>query len=153
MGRPQTIETRNKIAAKARHWMEDLKKDPIAWNEYRRKQSEGSSMRYTNKEENRLKYLTDTPFCDLGPDSRRDKILLDQQGECNKCKAKEWFGTLLTLEIDHINGDHQDNRRENLRICPQSVNAFNTPNRIATSKFRGVFYFKGKILKKKINSC
>ena len=39
--------------------------------------------------------------------------------KCSICGITEWQGKTLSLELDHINGENNDNRLENLRfLCP-----------------------------------
>jgi hypothetical protein len=52
------------------------------------------------------------------------------------------------MQIDHINGDGLDNRRENLRIACVQTNAFNRgkPSMACTSQYKGVLRRQGKIV-------
>jgi hypothetical protein len=47
------------------------------------------------------------------------------------------------MDVDHINGDRVDNRRENLRLCTRSENLMNSRKRDnKSSKYKGVSFFK-----------
>lgn len=49
------------------------------------------------------------------------------------------------LQVDHINGDKLDNRRENLRICSNSQNHMNIKKyKNKSSIFKGVYYDKSR---------
>ena len=76
--------------------------------------------------ETRLKNLFETPFDELAHQSKRVRIIIEQEGKCAHCDISEWMGQPVCFEMDHIDGNNQNNVRENLEIlCPNCHS--NTP--------------------------
>lgn len=58
---------------------------------------------------------------------KRKRILLEQNNKCNSCGLIEWMGKPLTLELDHKDGNTNNNKRDNLEcICPNCHSLTNT---------------------------
>lgn len=41
------------------------------------------------------------------------------ENKCSCCGIKDWLGEEISLELDHIDGDNWNNKKENVRLlCP-----------------------------------
>jgi 5-methylcytosine-specific restriction endonuclease McrA len=58
-------------------------------------------------------------FEECGWDSKRDRVIKEQDYKCIKCGISDWLGKQLSLEIDHKDGNNCNDSRENLEaLCP-----------------------------------
>ena len=65
--------------------------------------------------------------------------------KCEKCGITDWNGEEISLELHHINGDHFDNRLENLQIlCPNCHSQTPTHRHKNSQKYIGTIktYFE-----------
>lgn len=70
------------------------------------------------KETWKQKYI-DTPFDELGSHNKRRRVFEEQGYKCAHCGLSEWIGSPISLELDHVDGNNQNNLRDNLEgLCP-----------------------------------
>lgn len=70
------------------------------------------------REHYRIK-IASTSFEQLSKKEKKRAILVEQGGVCLHCGLSEWRGLPLTLELDHVDGNHDNDARDNLRVlCP-----------------------------------
>ena len=66
-----------------------------------------------------LEKYKSTPFDDLGPENKRRRVFEEQNYCCNECGVSEWQGFKIPLELEHKDGNNQNNVRTNLEgLCP-----------------------------------
>lgn len=84
------------------------------------------------KSTNPVKRTEDNVFCKNSTASqitlRRWYKKISDNSKCKICgQSSLWNGKELTMILDHTNGDHRDNRKENLRwICPNCNSQLDT---------------------------
>lgn len=55
----------------------------------------------------------------LGIQAKRLRVILEQNGKCNKCGLSHWNNERITLEYEHIDGNKANNCRDNVEaLCP-----------------------------------
>lgn len=69
--------------------------------------------------------------------------LVETRGyKCEECEIDSWNGKSIVLELDHINGDSNDNSLENVRLlcpnCHSQTHTFRIKNRGSGRKKIGV---------------
>ncbi len=59
------------------------------------------------------------PFESVGWELKRARVIDEQCGRCAACGLATWGGEPIPLQIDHEDGDNENDARENLRaLCP-----------------------------------
>jgi 5-methylcytosine-specific restriction endonuclease McrA len=71
------------------------------------------------KKINHKKKILESKYEDLKFNNLRNRIIYEQDGECNSCKLKKWMNNPITLELEHKDGNRNNNERPNLEmLCP-----------------------------------
>lgn len=74
------------------------------------------------KNEIQLQYNKDilnSDYATLSFERLKKRIVLEQNGKCDRCNLDKWLGEDITLELEHIDGNHHNNKRDNLKaLCP-----------------------------------
>ena len=119
-GRIMSDETKEKIRQKNKMWAKNLKdNEPIKYIQYREK-LRASGLHAHKDHAEKIKAIYDAkPWEQLGKDGKRRRVLDEQKHCCNVCGLSEWQGKKLSLELEHKDGNHMNDTRDNLEgLCP-----------------------------------
>lgn len=71
------------------------------------------------RKKNDKKRILSADFDTLSFDGLKKRIFYEQDEKCNQCGIKDWNGKPLSFGLEHKDGNHHNNKRDNLEIlCP-----------------------------------
>lgn len=109
-------EDKEKKRNAAKDYLNNLPEEEL---EKVKKRLSENAVKMNNKRLTKIDYILDTNFELLAWQSKRVRVILEQDCKCLMCGISEWMGVIISLEVDHTDGDNKNNCRENLRgLCP-----------------------------------
>ena len=110
--RERSTETKRKIAESVRKTFDEGKAKIAVLSKEQRQEAARKGKETWNQK------LLEADFSILQFRSLRKRLILEQKGKCNCCGLSEWLGQPIPLEVDHKDGNHHNNSRENVEaIC------------------------------------
>lgn len=110
--RNHTNETKEKIRKSIKKYIEKNSNSYLFNDDIKKKRLETYFKTIKNK-------LLNADFSTLGYDAIKKRLFYEQNGKCNKCGNSEWLGQPISLELEHKDGNHYNNLRDNLELlCP-----------------------------------
>ena len=110
----------NKQRVGEHNWLRRIKtEDPITYVKFCERQSEiGKGAQKGNRA--RMIAISDAKSWEnLGKDGKSNRVKREQGLKCNRCGLSEWQGAKLPLELEHKDGNHMNDERDNLEaLCP-----------------------------------
>jgi 5-methylcytosine-specific restriction endonuclease McrA len=72
-----------------------------------------------------------------GKGQHKNALISERGHQCENCKLTEWMGKPITLEMEHVDADRENNTRENLMLlCPNCHSQTPTWRRTKTPKWQ-----------------
>lgn len=107
-----TKEARQEINEKVSKKLSGIKPNIIYTEEMLKTINKKRIQTFNNK-------ILQEPYSSLSEERMKKRIVLEQNGKCNKCGLSEWLGEKIPLELEHIDGNHSNWERNNLEVlCP-----------------------------------
>lgn len=114
-----TLEKREQAKRKSNSFYEKVKENPEQYLTWKKKLLDSTKESRDKRKKESFEAMMLSDFSSLSWDLKRKRILEEQDNSCGRCKTKEWFSRSLPIEIEHIDGNNQNDARENLiGLCP-----------------------------------
>ena len=79
-------------------------------------------MKISQEKKDKMNWNKGNRFADFsfgGKGQHKNALLKERGHKCECCNNTEWLGQPITLELEHVDGNRQNNTRENLKLlCP-----------------------------------